>query len=211
MKSAKNIIEFPTSKSIRMQLAIKAFEKKENMTNLAAELMSLADEGFPEADLLLGNLYEEGTANSSEYLPFVKDYTRALQHYELAAKEGGYTEAYLALGRIFYHGGGGIEKDLPRAKDMYEKVKKTNQHPVACFMLGRMYQYGEGVKKDLNKAEHLYNMAIEKGNLWGMVNLALLYEEKKMYLSSLLLRAKAGIQSIFIYCKNPCDERLRGG
>ncbi len=194
-----------------MEQAIKAVDAGDDSVGLADEFRSLANDGFPEADYFLGCMYEDGINGLS------KDLLLALKHYKKAADEIGYLEAYLAQGRLLYHGDGGIEKDLDGAKKIYELVKNFNQHFVACFMLGRMYQYGEGAKKDLNKAERLYSMAIEQGSIYGMLNLAMLYAEKKMYFSSLLLRIKAGVQASLIHYKhlnsgkNLLHPRLRGG
>lgn len=200
-----SIIEFPRSRPLRLEQAITAFDSGDNSIKLADEFKSLVNSGYPEADYFLGCMYEDGHNGQPKALPL------ALMHYEKAAREIGYIEAYLAQGRLLYHGGWGLDKDLHRAKDIYELVVNHNQHPVACFMLGRMYQHGEGVDKDFDKAERLYNMAIKKGSIFGMLNLAMLNAEKKAYLSSLALRVKAGIQAFLIARKNPHDPRLRGG
>ena len=78
-------------------------------------------------------------------------------------------------------------------------------------MLGRIYQYGEGVEKDLGRAEELYMMASKQGYVYGMLNLAMLYAEKKMHFSNLVMRVRAGLQAFQVARKNPRDVRLRGG
>lgn len=188
-----------------MAQAIKALDSGDQSINLMDEFRLLAENGFHEADFFLGCMYEDGTNGLSRDIPL------ALLHYEKAANEIGYLEAYLAQARLLYNGYGGIEKDLDKAKSIYELVKDYNQNPIACFMHGRMYQYGEGVNKNFDEAEKLYKIVIEKGNVWGMLNLAKLYAEKKMYFSNLKLRVRAGIKTILISRKNPRDARLRGG
>jgi TPR repeat protein len=202
---ANNIIEFPKSRPLRLERAIVNFDAGDGSKELVEEFKSLADSGFAEADYFLGCIYEDGANGQAMDLPL------ALAHYEKAASGIGYLEAYLAQGRLLYHGDGGIKKDLHRAKKFYEMVKNYNSHPVACFMLGRMYQRGEGTTKDLNMAECLYKIAIEKGSIFGMLNLAMLRAETGAYFSSLSLRIKAGIQAFLIARKNPHDPRLRGG
>jgi TPR repeat protein len=200
-----NIIEFPKSRPVRLERAIASFDAGDGSKELVDEFQSLADSGFAEANYFLGCICEDGSNGQARNLPL------ALRHYEKAASEIGYLEAYLALGRLLYHGDGGVEKNLLRAKKVYETVKNYNSHPVACFMLGRMYQRGEGTEKDLDKAERLYKMAIDKGSVFGTLNLAMLRAETGAYLSSVVLRMKAGIQAFLIARKNPHDPRLRGG
>jgi hypothetical protein len=54
-------------------------------------------------------------------------------------------------------------------------------------------------------------MAIEQGYVYGMLNLAMLYAEKKMHFSNLIMRVRAGLQAFQVSRKNPRDVRLRGG
>ena len=54
-------------------------------------------------------------------------------------------------------------------------------------------------------------MAIEQGYVYGMLNLAMLYAEKKMHFSNLIMRVRAGPQAFQVSQKNPRDVRLRGG
>ena len=200
-----NIIESPQSRSLRMVKALNAFDAMDDSQLLADEFRLLAETGLAEANFYLGCMYENGNNGLPEDIPL------ALEQYELAAREIGLLDAYMAQARLFYHGRGGIEKNFCKAKSMYEQIKDYNQNPIACFMLGRIYQYGEGVEKDLSKAENLYKMAIEQGYVYGMLNLAVLYAEKKMLFSNLVMRVRAGLQAFQVSRKNPRDVRLRGG
>lgn len=200
-----NIIESPQSRSLRMVKALNAFDAMDDSQLLADEFRLLAETGLAEANFYLGWMYENGNNGLPEDIPL------ALEQYELAARKFGLLDAYMAQARLFYHGKGGIEKDVCKAKNMYEQIKDYNQNPIACFMLGRIYQYGEGVEKDLSKAENLYKMAIEQGYVYGMLNLAVLYAEKKMHFSNLVMRVRAGLQAFQVSRKNPRDVRLRGG
>jgi len=200
-----NIIEFPESRSLRMVKALNAFDAMDDSQFLADEFRLLAESGLAEANFYLGYMYENGSNG------LLKDIPLALEQYELAATKIGLLDAYMAQARLFYHGNGGIQKDVCKAKNVYEQIKDYNQNPIACFMLGRIYQYGEGVEKDLSKAEKLYKMAIEQGYVYGMLNLGMLYAEKKMHFSNLVMRVRAGLQTFQIARKNPRDIRLRGG
>lgn len=200
-----NIIEFPEIRSLRMVKALNAFDAMDDSKLLADEFRLLAETGLAEANFYLGSMYENGSNGLPEDIPL------ALEQYELAARKIGLLDAYMAQARLFYHGKGGIEKDVCKAQNMYEQIRNYNRNPIACFMLGRIYQYGEGVEKDLSKAESLYKMAIEQGYVYGMLNLAVLYAEKKMHFSNLVMRVRAGFQAFRVSRKNPRDVRLRGG
>lgn len=52
---------------------------------------------------------------------------------------------------------------------------KSDSHPENIFSLGRLYDYGWGVKKDLNKAAELYTQAAEKGHARAMYNIGNMY------------------------------------
>ena len=54
------------------------------------------------------------------------------------------------------------------------------RHPQACaaqYRLGSLFEKGQGVKKDLNKARTLYLQAADQGNAKAIHNLAVLYAE----------------------------------
>ena len=59
--------------------------------------------------------------------------------------ETGLAEANFYLGCMYENGNNGLPEDIPLALEQYEQIKDYNQNPIACFMLGRIYQYGEGV------------------------------------------------------------------
>lgn len=52
---------------------------------------------------------------------------------------------------------------------------KSDSHPENIFSLGRLYDYGWGVNKDLNKAAELYTQAAEKGHARAMYNIGNMY------------------------------------
>lgn len=199
----KNIIEFPEIRSLRMVKALNAFDTMDDSRFLADEFRLLAETGLAEANFYLGCMYENGSNGLIKNIPL------AFKQYELAAVKIGLLDAYMAQARILYNGIGGIDKDVRKARETYEQIKDYNQNPIACFMLGRIYQYGEGVEKNLSKAESLYQMAIEQGYVYGMLNLAMLYAEKEMHLSKLVMKVRARLQAFQIARKNPRDVRLR--
>lgn len=52
---------------------------------------------------------------------------------------------------------------------------KSDSHPENIFSLGRLYDYGWGVNKDLNEAAELYTQAAEKGHARAMYNIGNMY------------------------------------
>ena len=46
-----------------------------------------------------------------------------------------------------------------------------------CSYLGAMYEYGNGVEKNQQKAAQLYKKACDGGNMRGCRNLGVMYEE----------------------------------
>lgn len=199
------IVELPRSRPLRLERAIAAFNSGDDSIELWNEFESLANSGFSEANYFLGCMVEDGK-NCQK-----KELTRALALYEKTADEIGYLEAHLGVARLSYHGDDGVVKNYIRARNIYENILRYREHPVACFMLGRMYQHGQGGVKDLDKAEALYSRAIAQGNVFGLVNLSLLRAEQKRSFESVRLRIKAAIMTYRIARLDRSDARLRGG
>jgi len=200
-----NIIDLPSSRPLRLERAIAAFDSGDNSNELRIELEELAKAGFSEANYFLGCMFEDGTNGE------VKNLQRALALYEKTAGSIGYLEAYLGIARLLYHGGDGVVRDYLRAKEIYEKILNYREHPVACFMLGRMYQHGQAGAENLSEAEAFFNRAISQGSVFGLINLSLLRSQQKRRFSSIWLRLKAAIAAYRIARINRHDVRLRGG
>src|SRR5690606_31754991 len=49
-------------------------------------------------------------------------------------------------------------------------------NPEAMYMLGRMYQYGQGVNKDYKKSIQWYQKAADKGNAMAQLSLGFMYD-----------------------------------
>jgi localization factor PodJL len=64
--------------------------------------------------------------------------------------------------------------DLAKSAAWLDRAAQTGLAP-AQFRLGSMYEKGQGVRKDLAEARHLYVAAAEKGHAKAMHNLAVLY------------------------------------
>lgn len=198
------VVDLPSSRPLRLEQAIAAFDSGDNSNELYQEFESLANAGFSEAYYFLGCMFEDGTNTQA------RDLTKALALYEKAAGDIGYLEAHLGVARLLSQGNGETG-NYERAREIYENILRCREHPVACLMLGRMYQHGYGGVKDLAAAEALYKRAIAKGNVFGIVNLSLLRAEQRRLFESAWLRLKAAFMAYRIARVNKHDARLRGG
>lgn len=94
-------------------------------------------------------LYENG--NGTE-----QDYSKAIEHYELSAKQGDLDAlVHLGLMHVFVNG---FEKSYSKAKEYFERAMKDNSN--ALFNLAEIYVNGYGVPKDYELAKHLYQIYI---------------------------------------------------
>jgi hypothetical protein len=199
-----NVIEFPKADRVRLDEAISAFDGGEQSARLLEEFKSLAAKGYREANYFLGCMYEDGSNGAP------LDLKAALRAYQSSVDEFGYVEGHLAVARFRYYGKGD-NVDYNEAFHLYRHVAERRAHPVACFMLGRMYQHGRGTTKDLSAARVWLSKAASLGSVYGILDLAMLEREEGHYLRHLGLRVLAGAKAFAIARKNPKDERLRPG
>lgn len=116
-------------------------------------LNALADKGYPQAQTLLGEMYEkaEGTR---------LDYFKAAEWYTLAAGIGRYPDAQVALGDLYF-AGRGVMHSYADAVFWYDRAAKRG-HPVAHYLMGIMYTDGWGVKKDPVEAYVQLSLALRQ-------------------------------------------------
>ncbi len=86
------------------------------------------------------------------------DYTKALENFILAAKNGS-TDALCAIAGMYYNGTG-IKQDKNKALEFYKKAA-TQQSVWAINAIGDMYATGECLPYDINKAYSWYEKAKE--------------------------------------------------
>lgn len=186
--------------SDQLENAVRRFDNGENTKLLYDEFVSLVNAGYDEANYFLGCINEEGSNGVD------KSIDHAFFYYQRSVETIGYVEGCLAVARLKYQSDE-LGKDYEFAFKHYQLV---SDHIVAMFMLGRMYQYGQGVMKNLVTAREFYDKSIARGSVYGMINLALLETEEGNWLKSKMLRLRAGFNTMLISCKNKRDIRLRG-
>lgn len=108
--------------------------------------LSEAEVGDPAAQTLIGHIYETGRAVD-------RDEVKARQWYEIAAKSEN-PEAELRLGQYYLYGRGGLEKDSEMAAILFTKSSDRGNLG-AKLNLGILHMNGEGVNRDVVKAEQL--------------------------------------------------------
>lgn len=149
--------------------AVKAMQKGDFKTALK-ELRPLAKKNDPNAEFLMGMLYDAGKGVPQDQAIAASWYRKAAEQNHLVAQ--------LFLG-IFYYSGTGVKQDYKEAaRWLRPPAEKGNDQ--AQFYLGRMYQAGNGVKKDSSRAIEWFRKAAAQKNTRAMGMLAsMLFSRKR--------------------------------
>ena len=137
--------------------AVKAIRKSDFQTALK-ELRPLIEKNDPNAQFLMGMLYEAGNG-----VP--QDQAIAASWYKKAAKQD-HLIAQLFLG-VLYYSGNGVERDYKEAR-RWLQAPANNGNDEAQFYLGSMYAEGNGVNKDDSKAIEWFAKASAQKNTRAM-------------------------------------------
>ena len=116
-------------------------------------LTGLAEKGYPQAQTLLGEMFEKGEGVR-------QDYFKAAEWYTLAAGLGRYPDAQVALGDLYF-AGRGVVHSYAEAVFWYDRAAKRG-HPVAQYLMGIMHADGWGVKKDPVEAYVYLSLALRR-------------------------------------------------
>ncbi len=119
----------------------------------AMELYEKAAElGNSQAHWILANWYWSGTGVDA-------DLDKAMELCEKAAELGN-SQAQCVLG-YYYMNGEYYETNKEKAFELFKKAAEDSSNEDAMYNLGRCYEYGDGVKADLNKAIEWYEKYLE--------------------------------------------------
>ena len=121
--------------------AVEAMQKGDFKTALA-ELRPRVAKGDPNAQFLLGMMYDTGHG-------VTQDQAAAASLYEKAAVQR-HTLASVYLGALYYSGEG-VKQDYAKAARWF-RAPADSGNDLAQFYLGAMYADGSGVKKDEDEA-----------------------------------------------------------
>ena len=203
------VLRFPTrhyesgSRHPRVQAAVDLYFTGNNYAKALSQFVKLIDDGFDEAYLFAAYIHEHGGLGAGQ------DLGKALFYYQKAAETFGAVEGYLGVARLCYFGQG-VTQDYDRAFRCYSWVEHEIDNGIAFHMLGRMYQHGQGVRRDMSKARDYYRRAIDKGYVMGLVSLGQLEQESGKFVKGWYLRVKAGVLAFRMALRDRQDPRLRG-
>lgn len=143
--------------------AVKAIETGDFELALK-ELRPLIEKNDPNAQFLMGMLYDAGNGVPQDQAIAASWYRKAAEQNHLIAQ--------LFLG-ILYYSGNGVERDYKKAAHWLQ-APANNGNDQAQFYLGSMYAKGNGVNKDDSKAIELFTKASIQKNTRAMGMLATL-------------------------------------
>lgn len=127
----------------------------------------------------------------------IRNYEKAFEIYDQAAKKGSARAQYYLAEMYFY--GLGVEKDDVVGYQFYKKAAE-NGDSVACNRLGVIFDSGETVPQNYSTAFSWYKKSAEKGYMWGQYNLGDMYYDgrgcEKDYSQAVLWFQKAADQDL---------------
>ena len=140
----------------------------EDRDEAAARLMDMAEGGDPDAQYLVGKLYQDS-------LVLIPDSVEARCWFEQSARQGHVTAQY-ELGKL-------LLSDDPEVCDLalgaqWLKYAASNGNNYAAYRLGKEYLRGRIVEKSIDKAVDYFTQSAEAGNQYAQYALGKLYLEK---------------------------------
>lgn len=114
------------------------------------QFRSLAEQGDPEAQLALAEIYFRGDRG----LP--QDHSEGVRWVRMAADQG-YTAAQVKMGSV-YRSGAGVPQDFSEAARWYRLAADRGDSD-GQFALGVLYEEGRGVPRDFALAYMWFNLA----------------------------------------------------
>ncbi|MEH6420860.1 SEL1-like repeat protein [Pseudomonas sp. CGJS7] len=80
---------------------------------------------------------------------------------------------------------------------------------MAQLMLGRLYHFGLGVQRDLEKARHWYGKAMAQGSIYAFIFVSFLERQDGRWFKGVGLRIRSIFLAAAVYSKDKADIRLR--
>lgn len=136
------------------------YEEASNNFRLAAE------QGYPPAQVALGDIYQNGQGTS-------QDFTEAVNWHRRAAEQGD-PKGQTRLGQA-YAIGRGVPQNFARAA-YWQHLAAVQGNSTAQNTFGTYCQNATGVDRNYQEAVRWYRMSAQQGNATAMSNLAACYE-----------------------------------
>ncbi len=152
----------------KFNLAERSFYGKGTERNIKVAVfwyLESANEGYSEAEFLVGSFYSEGKYLERNYVESASWYKKAANH--------GHSKAQFMLG-CFYKLGLGVPHDTKEAVQLVVKSAE-NGYVNAQYTLGEIYEIGEDAAKNLNKAFYWYTKAAENNHEQALMILSYSY------------------------------------
>jgi TPR repeat protein len=134
-------------------------------TSALEELRHLADQDYPAANVMIGQLLSNPDSGAPNYV--------AAAEYFRKASDKNHPAGQCLLG-ICYLENKGVAQDLAKGVALLRAASQAGDAR-ACYRLGICYQEGIEGKKDFAEARRLFNAAIGSGSVDAKAPLALLY------------------------------------
>jgi TPR repeat protein len=164
----------------------------------ALEIMeSIASEGYVEAYVELGNLYE-----------IAKEYERSATWYQRAVASLDEPFAHARLGALYFNGLG-VPRDRAKAFQHLSKGESL-RWPHTLLMLGVLFYFGAGTEVNRDRARSLYREAADAGLVLAMHYLSSVEAENGHYLQAAKWRIRAVFSTIKALASGDPEQRLVG-
>ncbi len=121
------------------------------------EIADAVDKGYPEAEMLVGLMYQRGNMDDRGR----EDHVEALNWFRMAAEKN-YPPAQVAIGNLYYNGLADLRRDYESSVDWYSKAAEQG-YPPAQTALARAYIDSRGVDRDYATALEWLTLAAESG------------------------------------------------
>jgi uncharacterized protein len=145
-----------------------AFAQTKTLDQLPfAKLVKLAKAGDSEAGFVLAKLFEDGSRGVE------LNYFEAAKWYRVAALNG-HLESQFRLAKLLRVGASKLPQDKPTSLTLLEDAAKRGHAP-SIYVLGTIYQTGDGVAKDPVRARVNYEEAATRKHAPAYNSLGLLY------------------------------------
>lgn len=183
-----NIVKKEHDKKMYYEIGVDLYDKEQYEDALNFFLKG-ADLNCDKCFFYLGEIYEEGSG-------VVVNAKKAISYYKKAYNLGNYNASY-RLGLIYKYGEI-VKRDYKKAMHyFYATCKKSNSKQIIAYSLhsiASFYEYGQGVKQNLNKAieKYLESLKVYR-NEFALLSLGSLYEYKDNY------------EQAICYYKSACD------
>lgn len=148
-----------------IQITLMSYPAFSQDSDVITDLTEKADNGDPESQYTLGNMYYAG-------FNVPKDQEKGIEYLKLSA-ENGHASGQASLGYMYLQGFR-VQSDLKKALKWF-RYSSAQKNPYGQTGLAKMYLSGQGVRKNHELAFRLFKDSAESGDYYAQYYLATLY------------------------------------